>query len=420
MTTPWKWDVTIYDRPYWRSTPNNHHELRLLPGNKLGLQIWSSPSDKVATDFWKVEHDDRSLVSEDGGMSWRIAEPDPLPPVRSVRTSTGRTVSVMTTEVVRPRVDRKAHLQSVGLGHLYSDTTFYQYQLYPERMREELIQQGYKVHEPRSQGNAAHGAGEGVLATCVGATLRISEDDGRTWTYRDLTELPFQAHQLGFFRDPVLTPSGMIVGPSDGVPNPQRKPVDSDQSAAYCLRSEDDGDTWELVTVAHDPDGAHGFIECHIAILHSERLLMMLRHNGSGDDRYIYKAFSDDEGKTWTDPEPTPMWGYPPNILVLKSGAVLCTYAHRRAPYGVRACLSYDEGETWDIGNEKVLRDDAVDGSISYPTAVHMEDQSIFVIYGINKPVPPLLETEKLGGLDIRMYVAGSRFTEDFVQPVGA
>ncbi len=34
MTTPWKWDVTIYDRPYWRSTPNNHHQLRLLPDNK--------------------------------------------------------------------------------------------------------------------------------------------------------------------------------------------------------------------------------------------------------------------------------------------------------------------------------------------------------------------------------------------------
>ena len=401
--------------------PNLHHQLRLLPSNVLGLQIWSSPSDKVATDFWKEEHDDRSLVSEDGGLSWRTAVPDPLPPLRSVRTLTGRTVSVMTAEVVRPGEERKAHLDSVGLGHLYSDRAFYQFQLYPERMRGELIQQGYQVYEARSQGdNAAQVAGEGVLATCVGATLRTSEDDGRTWTYRDLTELPFQAKQLGFFRDPVLTPSGAVVGPSDGIPNPERKPIDSDHNAAYCLRSEDDGDTWELVTVAHDPDGAHGFAEPHIAILPSGRLLMMIRHRqGLDKDMYIYKAFSDDEGKTWTDPEPTPMWGYPPNVLVLRSGTVLCTYTHRRAPFGVRACLSYDQGETWDIENEKILRDDGVIGSISYPTAVQMEDESIFVIYGINKPVPPLPETERLGGLDLRMYVAGSRFAEDFVRPLG-
>ena len=66
MTTPWKWDVTIYDRPYWRSTPNNHHQLRLLPGNKLGLQIWSSPSDKVATDFWKPPQQNLWAISGSG------------------------------------------------------------------------------------------------------------------------------------------------------------------------------------------------------------------------------------------------------------------------------------------------------------------------------------------------------------------
>ena len=417
MTKPWKWDVTIYDRPHWKSMANNHHQVRLLPGGKLGVQIWSSPAGLLATDFWKEQFDDRSLVSEDGGMSWSTADPDPLPPLRSVKTPSGRTVSVMTAETVRPRQELREHLESVGLGHLYSDTTFYQYQLYPARMRDELVQKGYVVHEARRQGNPDAGGSAGVVLTCVGATLCISLDDGKTWTYRDLSELPFQAQQLGFFRAPVVTPNGTIAGPSDGRPNPDRVPITREGGDAYCLRSEDDGDTWELVTVAHDPTGVHSFAEPHIQILPSGRLMMMIRHAGlTDDDRYIFQSYSDDDGKTWSEPERTPMWGVPPNLLVLKSGAILCTYAHRRAPYGIRACLSYDEGKTWDIDNEKILRDDATATSISYPTAVQLDDGSIFAVYGINKPCPPLPEAEQIRDLDIRMYVAGTRFTEDFVR----
>ena len=418
MAKPWKWDVTIYDRPHWRSMANNHHQIRLLPDGRLGVQIWSSPAYMVATDFWKEEYDNRSLVSEDGGMSWDIADPDPLPPLRSVKTPSGRIVSVMTAETVRPRDELREHLESVGLGHLYSDDTFYQYQLYPARMRDELVQKGLVVSEVRRQGNPAHPDVEGVVATCVGATLRISEDDGATWTYRDLSELPFQAKQLGFFRAPVVTPNGTIAGPSDGTPNPERKPITDRNDAAYCLRSEDDGETWELVTVAYDPDGDHVFSEPHIQILPSGRLMMMIRHVGpTEDDKYVFQSFSDDDGKSWSEPERTPMWGVPPNLLVLKSGAILCTYAHRRAPFGIRACVSYDEGKTWDIENEKILRDDGVTTSISYPTAVQLEDESIFAVYGINKSCPPLPEVEKIRDLDIRMYVAGTRFTEDFVRP---
>ena len=402
--------MTVYDRPGWRSSPDNHHQLRVLSGEKLGVQLWSSPANLTATDFWKEQLDDRALASEDGGKSWSTVEDNPLPPVRSVKTPSGRIVSVMTAEVVRPRQELRRHLENVGLGHLYDDKTFYQYQLWPERMRDELVGRGYVVHD----------TGRGVLATCVGATLRISEDDGKTWTYRDLSELPFLAMQLGFFRDPVVLPSGTIVGPYIGTPNPERKPITGERSVAYCLRSEDDGESWELVTSAEDRDGDHSFGECQIVLLPSGRLLMMIRHSGPGpteDDRYIFQTFSDDEGKTWAPAERTSIWGFPPNVILLKSGALLCTYAHRRPPFGVRACLSYDEGKTWDIDNEKVLRDDAATRAITYPTSVQLEDESIFTVYGINKSVPPLPEEEKIRGENIRIYVGGTRFTEDWVGP---
>ena len=47
-------------------------------------------------------------------------------------------------------------------------------------------------------------------------------------------------------------------------------------------------------------------------------------------------------------PRPTPMWGCPPHLLALGDGRLLCTYGYRRAPFGVRACLSHDGGETWE------------------------------------------------------------------------
>ena len=55
---------------------------------------------------------------------------------------------------------------------------------------------------------------------------------------------------------------------------------------------------------------------------------------------------------TWSRPEATPIWGYPPQLALPKNGAIHCVYAHRRYPYGIRACLSYDDGTTWDIENE--------------------------------------------------------------------
>ena len=81
-----------------------------------------------------------------------------------------------------------------------------------------------------------------------------------------------------------------------------------------------------------------------------------------------------------------------------------------RPPYGVRGCLSRDHGETWDIDREIVIRDDAVSGAISYPSAVQLPDDSIFVYYGTNKP----------DGDGVRVYAAGSCFTENFVRPRGA
>ena len=56
-------------------------------------------------------------------------------------------------------------------------------------------------------------------------------------------------------------------------------------------------------------------------------------------------------------------------------------YGHRRDPFGIRACLSSDQGETWDIENEIILRDDLESSNLGYPTSIVQEDGGLFTVY---------------------------------------
>jgi len=72
---------------------------------------------------------------------------------------------------------------------------------------------------------------------------------------------------------------------------------------------------------------------------------------------------------------------HPPHLIQLRSGAVLNTYSWRRPPFGQRACVSYDEGHTWDVAHEIVIRDDAPDADLGYPASVELPDGTILTVH---------------------------------------
>ena len=118
--------------------------------------------------------------------------------------------------------------------------------------------------------------------------------------------------------------------------------------------------------------------------LPSGKLLIVTRsHNvtRAGGADYLYQTFSTDNGWVWQDLKRTPIWGYPSHLLLLRSGRILCTYGYRRVPYGIRACFSDDQGETWDIGREVVLRDDGMHRGLGYPASIERKDGSILSTY---------------------------------------
>jgi len=154
---------------------------------------------------------------------------------------------------------------------------------------------------------------------------------------------------------------------------------------AYAVRSIDRGCTWgQSALIGQDPDGRISFEEPALARLPSGRLVAMLRSGAPGDYRYLHQAFSDDDGRTWSASEITPMWGHPAHLLCLQDGRLLCAYGYRRPPYGIRACISSDGGEGWDIAHEFVLRDDGGSRDLGYPCTAQLADSTLVTVYYIH------------------------------------
>lgn len=165
------------------------------------------------------------------------------------------------------------------------------------------------------------------------------------------------------------------------------------RSMHYCeIYSTPDPTTpWTKLAEIHCPiSETHYFGEPHITQLPSGRVLAAMRctaieYDDTRDDLHIWIAYSDDQGKTWSPPQRTPLLGFPPHLLVLQDGRTVCSYGYRRAPYGERACVSND-GITWNLADEIILRDDNGGYDLGYPASVEIAPGEILSIY-YQKPV---------------------------------
>lgn len=101
----------------------------------------------------------------------------------------------------------------------------------------------------------------------------------------------------------------------------------------------------------------------------------------------LWFTYSKNDGRTWSPPEPTNLWGYPADAIQLQDGRALVIYGYRRPPWGVRGCISED-GLTWDIKNEFVVREGGAAPPtfraywhIGDPTCCQLDDGTILVGY---------------------------------------
>ena len=193
------------------------------------------------------------------------------------------------------------------------------------------------------------GDGRALVVAPSRVFVQRSRDGGATWERREWP-VPGGYRLTGFPRAAVLHDGTVLVPLYDIYPEGQKH-----RDRNLLLRLADGGDT-----CAPDADG--------------RRLRRGLgRRGGAGGDRARSGAGaappepagvpldargSDDGGRTWSQPLRTEIWGYPPHLLRLRDGRVLCTYGHRRDPLGVQAVISADGGRSWDVPHRAVLRDD--------------------------------------------------------------
>ena len=225
-----------------------------------------------------------------------------------------------------------------------------------------------------------------------------SSDGGHTWSEPEPVALP----GFGFG---AFVGKTAIVELDDGTwLMPIYGTFQGESVASYhALRSRDGGCSWgEPTAVARDPHDRNGFYEPPVFDLGGGRLLTMMRTVDT--DGYLFQASSSNDGWIWTGLRRSPIWGYPCHLLKLDSGRVLCAYGYRREPFGVRAVTSGDDGETWDMDGELVIRDDGLHYDLGYPASVQLGDGRILTVYYFH-------DAEGV------RYIGGSTYSESDVAP---
>lgn len=150
-------------------------------------------------------------------------------------------------------------------------------------------------------------------------------------------------------------------------------------AATFVVRSTDKGRSWQKpVEVARTPGRI--FSEPSVLEAPSGKLLVMSREEVTG---HIHQSESTDGGFTWSPARPLPLWGYPTHCIRLLDGRLLIIYGRRRAPLGIRAAISKDEGRSWS--EEIIVRDGITDSNqgfnMGYPSVIECQPGKLFTTY---------------------------------------
>ena len=311
------------------------------------LVVFSGDRDQHVCPWGKVQ----MVRSTDGGVTWSDPERICNTPLDDrdagiIQTAAGTLVVNWFTSLAF-----EAGMSSTWLKSLESADVLRQWALHAEKLTPEIRQQW------------------------LGFWMRRSVDGGRTWEapVKHLGSAPHGGIELSDGRL-------LFVG---------RGTLDGNL-AMVVEESRDDGRSWEPISTitAHPDDDRTKYHEPHLVETADGRLVAMFRFHyhaspGARQDHkrsLLRQAESDDGGRTWKIAHPTPIQGYPPHLICLRDGTLVCVYGRRIPVYGEYACVSRDGGRTWDVDNEIQLAG-ALNGDLGYPASTELADGSVFTVY---------------------------------------
>lgn len=199
--------------------------------------------------------------------------------------------------------------------------------------------------------------------------ILTSEDGGESWS-EPAQVGPLEGwsweNQYGRVRE---LPDGRVFVPGGG-----QKSGDDAWYSGYFV-SHDGGRTFpDRVEVAR---GIRDEID--LARLPDGRWIAMVR---DVPPYHMYQAYSEDEGRTWSEPVRSGLLGNCPSFLVLPSGTLLLGHRQvdRARTHGCAISASTDGGASWEhVSDIYIAPGDIRD--CSYPSMVLLEDGRVFCVY---------------------------------------
>ncbi len=238
---------------------------------------------------------------------------------------------------------------------------------------------------------------------CYQSFLSFSEDDGETWSDPHLTEVEGLCPDRVFAAsdDHWLIATTHFFGRFPGAFRLQ------------VAHSFDGGQTWPIAALGAEEDGFQ-HDEPSILRLPDGRFLMVMRENVH-THRPSHYVISEDEGRVWSTPRPTPFFGDRPGGGILQSGRILVTYRNVEPAADEKTMVLGRNPGTWawrgDLagltgsGGESSFLELEHDGcgnhgDFGYSGWVQFDDGEIFCIYHHRDDAP-------------KSYIRGCRFSED-------
>ena len=203
-----------------------------------------------------------------------------------------------------------------------------------------------------------------------GPLMIVSSDNGKTWSKPIKLPNPFRTFPNGYH---YCYTCGKIIRLADGtLLLGIHGRNEGEKACTGVVRSVDNGKTWtDFVRVA--ADGVRGYWELSFAILANGDILALNRT----EQPYMYKCISQDDGRTWSKTVKTEIQGAVPELIVLPSGNILCSYrSHEPGTRDTRMCISRDQGKTWV--DEMVI--DPNGGDHGYTSSILLDDGSVYTV----------------------------------------
>lgn len=167
---------------------------------------------------------------------------------------------------------------------------------------------------------------------------------------------------------------------------------------AFCIHTADGGMTFQKRgNITGEPINVRSVMPSTVRGSQGQLISALRRRHDTGtgenlvQECWIDVYASHDDGYTWEHrsrvADAGTHNGNPPSLIRLRDGRLCVAYGVRAEPYGIRAKLSADEGQTWS--GEIALRTDGRTWDIGYPRMVQRSDGQLITFYYYTTAIHP-------------------------------